>query len=251
MNAPAAAAPSCVLQPGVVALPHSLTWLERSRALIVADAHLAYEEVIGGALPLWSTREALALLQSAIDRMGASEVIFLGDIVHGSRMSDGAARVVANALKRLRTACTVTLVAGNHEGRTRGASVLGATEEWVERDGWQLVHGDGPAAAAARRIIGHLHPAIALGCGNSTPVFLASSRLIVAPALTPYSTGLNVLSRSCAQALLALDCLPRDFTVVASGDACVYPFGTLTALKRVTARAGSPSRSARNRLQSG
>ena len=249
MSAPAAAAPSCVLQPGVVALPHALTWLVQSRALIVADAHFAYEEVIGGTLPLWSTGEALLRLQSAIERMGASEVIFLGDIIHGTRMSQGAAGLVVDALARLRAACTVTLVAGNHEGRSRGAAVLGATEAWIERDGWRLVHGDDPADTAARRIVGHLHPAIALGGGNSAPVFLASPRLIVAPALTPYSSGLDILSRSCAPALRAFGCRPCEFTVVASGESSVYPFGSLTALKGATLRHGSSRRSSRGRLQ--
>lgn len=249
MNPPAAASPAYALAPGVVALPHGLVWMERSRALVVADAHLAYEEVIGGALPLWSTAEALALLLRGVERQRARELIFLGDIIHGSRMSEGAAGVVSSALAQLRERCTVTLVAGNHEGHTRGAAVLGATEVAVERDGWRLVHGDDPTEIASRRIVGHLHPALALGGGKSAPVFLASERLIVAPALTPYSSGLNVLSRECAQALRGFGCVPREFTLVASGDTCVYPFGSLSALNGATTRRGATSRYARKHLQ--
>ena len=246
---PTSAAQTFELQRGIVALPRGLLWLERARALVVADAHLAYEEVIGGALPLWSTQEALVELTEAIERTGATELIFLGDIIHASTMSEGAASVVASTLARLREQCAVTLVAGNHEGRTRGVAVLGATVSWVERDGWRLVHGDDPAHAAVRCIVGHLHPAIALGGGRSVPVFLASSHLIVVPAYTPYSAGLNVLSASCAQALHAFACHPRDCTVVASSIESLYPFGTLSTLKSAMRPGTPPSRYARTRLQ--
>jgi len=251
MNAPTPAVPTAVLQLGAVALPNGLLWLERSRALVVADAHLAYEEAIGGALPLWSTGEALASLERAVARSGAREVIFLGDIIHGSRMSQGAAEIVRGALAALRRACEVTLVAGNHEGRTRGVAVLGETVLFAERDGWLLVHGDDVARGGTRRIVGHLHPTIPLGGGKSAPAFLASARLIVVPALTPYSSGLNVLSRACTQALRAFGCSSAEFAVVASGDSCVYPFGSLTALRAATAGASAGGRYARKRLSPG
>ena len=191
---------------------------------------MAYEDVIGGALPLWSTVEIVETLLRAQRRMQAREIVFLGDIIHGTRMSDGAAAAVHHALDTLRDRCAVTLVAGNHEGRTRGVAVLGETEDAIERDGWLLLHGDEPVQGR-RCIIGHLHPSLRIGSAT-VPAFLAAPHLIVVPALTPYSNGLNVLSSDCTAALRAFG-QTRHFTVVASTEDTVYPFGLLHALRRV------------------
>ena len=220
------------LAPGVFALPGRLLWLEGSRALVAADAHLGYEDVIGGALPLWSTSEIAATLCRTAAELGALEIVLLGDALHGARMNEGAASTVRAALDSMRSVCTVTAIAGNHEGPSRGVAILGEVEDAVERDGWLLLHGDRPGAGAfAPRIVGHLHPCIALGSDRSMPAFVSSSRLVVVPALTPYSHGLSVLSEDMAAALEAFGTRTRDAHVVASGDDRVFPFGTLSRLR--------------------
>jgi metallophosphoesterase superfamily enzyme len=218
-------APSHEVADGVFALPQSLVYLERTGTLVAADVHLAYEDVIGGALPLWSTASAVALLEHAIARTHARELVLLGDIIHGTRMSEGAARVVVAALDALRSQCAVVLVAGNHEGRTRGAAVLGDTVEACDRDGWLLTHGDVPSPV--RSIVGHLHPSLRVGSAANAPVVLANERLVVVPALTPYSSGLDVMSQACARAVRAFGADSGTMQVVASGDDCVFPFGVL------------------------
>lgn len=229
MNA-ARSADRYALAPGIIALPHGLLWMERCGVLAVADAHFGYEDAIGGALPLWSTRDAVETLIRAASHVRAREIVFLGDVIHSSRLSEGAARTVRDALARLRAERTVTIVAGNHEGRSRGAAILGETFESVERDGWVLAHGDVPVAAH-RVVVGHLHPSLPLGGRASVPAFVASQRLVVVPALTPYSPGLNVLSRDAARALRALDPASSRYTVVASIEGRVYPFGFLDELR--------------------
>jgi uncharacterized protein len=232
MKSPKPAAMEYQLFDGVVALTDSLLWLSRSRTIVAADAHLAYEDVIGSALPLWSTAEISSILLQTVRRMDAREIVFLGDVIHGTRMSEGAAATVNRALGVLREACAVTLVAGNHEGRSRGSILLGHTEEAIERDGWLLVHGDKPAGGS-RCIIGHLHPSLPLAAGVRVPAFLAAPHLVVVPALTPYSNGLNLFSRDCATALREFG-ETRDFIVVASTHDRVYPFGGLHRLRRLT-----------------
>ncbi len=230
---PSAAAADYPLADGVVALAGGVALLERSRVLLVADAHFGYEDVMGGgaALPLWSTADMVAALLIAARHSAAAEIVFLGDVIHGSQLSAGAARVVVEALARLRAVAALTFVAGNHEGRSRGAAILGETVESCERDGWLLIHGDRPGRAPARAIIGHLHPSLHLGGGVTTPAFLASERIIVVPALTPYSAGLDVLSDECLAALSPW-CVGRaDLHVVAATGERVYPFGTLAALR--------------------
>ena len=217
------------------ALPDGLLLCEPTRTLVVADAHLGYEDVIGGALPLWSTTQAVATLAIAIAHHGAREIVFLGDAIHGRSMSQGAAARVVGALDALRERCEVIAIAGNHEGRTRGVGVLGETVESLERHGWLLTHGD-IFKASYRCIVGHLHPSLSLGGGASIPAFLGNHRLIVVPALTPYSSGLDVLSTSCATAIRGLGAPPEGLTVVAADSQRVYPFGRLDQLKATLQR---------------
>ena len=213
--------------------PGGFALLTAARALVCADAHLGYEDVMGGGgvLPLWSTTEIVASIALAARRHAVREIVFLGDAIHGAGLSEGAARAVRAALDGLRAQAAVTVVAGNHEGRSRGVAVLGETVEACTRDGWTLVHGDRPEPGAARTMIGHLHPSLHLGGDRSAPAFLAAASLVVVPALTPYSPGLDVMSEACIGALRAWNVTRRDLHVVAATSERVFPFGTLSTLR--------------------
>jgi uncharacterized protein len=234
VRAPSAAAESFPLAESVVALPGGFALLLGARALVCADAHLGYEDVMGGgaSLPLWSTREITAAIAAAAGRHAVREIVFLGDAIHGAALSEGAARAIRAALESLRRLAVVTIVAGNHEGRSRGVAVLGETVESCERDGWTLLHGDKPHAAAARTMIGHLHPSLRVGAGAdcTVPAFLAASTLIVVPALTPYSSGLDVLGGACRDALAPWGVGRSAMQVVAATADRVFPFGSLGSL---------------------
>jgi len=230
MNSRAALAQAIVeLHPGACAAAPGVLWLAASRTVVAADAHLAYEDVIGGALPTWSTADVASQLRKVVERLQARELVLLGDIIHGSRMSEGAAQKVQAALAALRATVRLTLVAGNHEGRTRGRVILGETVESIRRDGWLLVHGDrAPASAGEATVIGHLHPALVMEGGAAVPAFLIADRLIVLPAMTPYSRGLNVLSDACLHALAPFNVASRaQLSVVAATSEMLYPFGRL------------------------
>jgi metallophosphoesterase superfamily enzyme len=237
---PAPAAASVPLAGGVFALAPGLAWLPQARTLVVADAHLGYEEVVGGALPLWSAAETAVTLRLVAERVGARELAFVGDVVHGSSMSEGAARTIGGLLETLREVAQVTLVAGNHEGRSRAAAVLGATVESVERDGWLLVHGDRPLPSGRRAIVGHLHPSLRLGAALTAPAFLASAKLVVVPALTPYSPGLDILSQDCAGVLRAWGVRRRETQVVVVAGERLFPFGSLAELGSLIGTGGEP-----------
>lgn len=230
------------LAPGAFALPSGLLWLKKSGTLVAADAHFAYEDVIGGALPLWSTTEMAATLALAANHCDAGEIVLLGDVIHGALMSEGAARTVAEAIDALRARTPVTLIAGNHEGKSRGAAVLGTTSEQIERDGWVLSHGDRAPRAGTRSIIGHLHPSLHMGGGASVPAFLAGADVIIVPALTPYSPGLDVFSDDCIAALAPWNVQRKDLHVVASTSERVFPFGSLSALRQTLRRPYDPRR---------
>ena len=225
---------SVALGGGAYALAGGLLWIEASASLVVADLHLGYEEAIGGALPLWSLDESLAALERAHAAHGARELILLGDVVHGVRLSDGAAARVLATMERLRKLCTLTIVAGNHEGRTRGAELLGDCVEEIERAGMLLHHGDRPRLSGVRHVIGHLHPSIALGGEQSVPAFLAAPEVIVLPAATPYSRGLNVLARDCRNAIGAYGARGDSTNAIAATATHCYPFGSIASLARAT-----------------
>ena len=248
---PQASAPSHPLAGGVLALPGGFALLEASRTLVCADAHLGYEDVMGGgsALPLWSTDELSAAIAVAASRHAAREIVFLGDAIHGAGLSEGAARAVRAALDMLRTLSYVTVIAGNHEGRSRGVAIFGETVEACERDGWLLVHGDRPQPATERTMIGHLHPSLRLGGGTTAPAFLAARSLIVLPALTPYSSGLEVTGDACGEALAPWGIRPHDVEVVAATADRVYPFGSLALLARARTSAAADGSRGRRRLR--
>ena len=237
---PSPAAVRHPLAPGIAALPGGFALLEASCALLCADAHFGYEDVMGGALPLWSTAEIAATIAVAAQHHRAREIIFLGDLLHGPLMSEGAVRAVQSALLALREVAQLTFIAGNHEGRARGRSILGDTVEGCDRDGWQLIHGDKPAPAGTATIIGHLHPSLHLGGRTAIPAFLASRSLVVVPALTPYSLGLDVLSDACIGALAPYDVRRTDLHVVAASAERVYPFGTLSRLRETMRQPAHP-----------
>ena len=231
MNA-APRALSVALGGGAHALPGGLLWLEASASLVVADLHLAYEDAIGGALPLWSVEESQATLERACVARGARELILLGDVVHGMRISEGAGDRVIAMMRALRECCTLTIVAGNHEGRTRGAALLGDCVEEIERGGMLLHHGDRPRLSGVRHVIGHLHPSIALGGERSVPAFLAAPEAIVLPAANPYSRGLDVLARECRAAIAAYGARVGSTDVIAATETHCYPFGSIASLAR-------------------
>jgi metallophosphoesterase superfamily enzyme len=231
MIPPVAATDAHPIARGVTALPGGFALLTESRVLLCADAHFGYEDVMGAALPLWSTAETAAAIAIAAQRHGAREIVFLGDLLHGPSMSEGAVRAVQAALLGLRDLAPLTFIAGNHEGRERGRSVLGDTVESAERDGWQLVHGDKAPITGTPTIIGHLHPSMHLGGGSSLPAFLSAPRVVVVPALTPYSTGLDVLGDACLAALAPYDVRRSNVQVVVATSERVYPFGTLSRLR--------------------
>jgi metallophosphoesterase superfamily enzyme len=247
MMLPAPAAESHPLARGVVALPGGFALLEATRSLLCADAHFGYEDVMGGALPLWSTAELAATIALVARRHAVHEIVFLGDLLHGAAMSEGAVRAVQRELLALREIATLTFVAGNHEGRARGRSILGDTVESCERDGWHLIHGDKPALPGTPTIIGHLHPSLHLGGRSSVPAFIAARALVVVPALTPYSSGLDVLSDACIGALAPYGVRRADLHVVAASPDRVFPFGTLSRAREALRAPAHPRANAYRR----
>jgi metallophosphoesterase superfamily enzyme len=79
-----------------------------------------------------------------------------------------------------------------------------------------------------------------LGGRVNAPAFLAGRRIVVVPALTPYSSGLDVLSDACIGALAPYGVRRPDLHVVAALDDRVFPFGSLSRLREAARRPAHP-----------
>lgn len=212
-----------------------MLFLAATRTLVAADLHLGYEELIGAVLPLFSLSETVSCLARAIRQTGALELVLLGDVIHGSRMSERTARAIREGLDRLRERTVVFAIAGNHEGAGRGRLVLGPTHETLERDGWILTHGDEPPpqTSGRRAVIGHLHPALHCGGSRTAQAFIVNRSVVVVPAQTPFSPGLDVGSEAARAAVApwARGGGRPKLVVVTPGR--IRPFGFMSDLRRL------------------
>ncbi len=175
---PAPAADTYPLAEGVLALPGGFALLTAARALVCADAHLGYEDVMGGggALPLWSTTEIVASIALAARRHDVREIVFLGDAIHGAGLSEGAARAVRARARRAARAGRGDGRRGQPRGplaRRRGARRDGRGAAPATAGRWSTA--TGPSRARRARMIGHLHPSLHLGGDRSAPAFLAAA----------------------------------------------------------------------------
>lgn len=162
-------------------------WFEDARRLVVADLHWGYSTVHqsrGNLLPCWGDAQIERTLRQLIADYRPREMIWLGDVVHAAEGAKPAERFLAAS------PLPVTVIAGNHDRRWRGAAV-----RTLERDGYFFHHGDAAPAVPPGlvEVIGHHHPAVILdggaGARVKVPALVASEHRLVLPAFSPWSGG--------------------------------------------------------------
>ena len=199
-------------------------WLPQHRTLVVSDLHLekgsAYAARSGQFLPPYDTRETLAQLHEAVQRLDPSCVVALGDSFHDARgperMEPGDRAMVA-ALQEGRD---WVWIAGNHDAAV-SEGVGGRYCETLVLGGLTLRH-EPLAGAEGGEIAGHLHP-----CGKVSMrgrsvrrrCFVSDGHRLVMPAFGAYAGGLNV--RDAAFEPL----FPKGFTAYLLGDGRVFAIG--------------------------
>jgi DNA ligase-associated metallophosphoesterase len=187
-------------------LPERAAFLPAHGLLLVADAHIGKAQAyrrLGQPVPEATTAAALARLDAALARCGATHLVFLGDLLHAatSRGAD-----VARAFGTWRSRhprLAITLLEGNHDRR---AGAL--PPEWgitLHRGAWSLGGGSRitldhePEPVDGRCVLaGHVHPAAVLS-GRAhqrlrLPCFHLGPSLGVLPAFGEF-TGMHVLPR--------------------------------------------------------
>ncbi len=231
--------------------------LPKHRTLAVADAHLGFEEALhedGALIPRGHLEQLFESLEKIFKALNISKaaplerVIVNGDLRHG--FGPLTAREWTEARELLRYleahAQEVVLVEGNHDGNVR---YLAQQHERVRLhtdyrlDGLWFLHGDEEPSEIPEGvhtlIIGHEHPAVGLrdrvtGRVELYKCFLIGRyrgvRLIVQPALNPWTQGSDLLREQPLSPLLHEDELGEFDVYPVADDGTVYRFGPLKAL---------------------
>jgi hypothetical protein len=171
-------------------------WLERARALVVADLHLekgSSYAARGQMLPPYDTRETLVRLSEEVTALDPAVVVLLGDTFHDRKSEDRLARGDAEALMALAGGRTLVWVVGNHDADGPRA-LPGEIADEVALAGLVLRH-EPRAGLSPGEAAGHLHPAAKVRAPRGTVrrrCFVTDGERIVLPAFGAYAGGLNV-----------------------------------------------------------
>lgn len=181
-------------------LPGRALFWDRANALVVADTHFGKSEVFrrqGLAVPDGDTEQDLSRLDSMLASTRASQLLILGDLVHGP-VDDGLARTLSARFERWAgLGVGVGIVAGNHDrslgdpARLAPATVTSA----LELHGLRCVHA-AVEDVGQWTLCGHLHPVVRLaGPARDRmrmPVFWRTGRRLVLPAFGGFTGGHRV-----------------------------------------------------------
>lgn len=172
-------------------------WRDRG-ALLVADPHFgkaATFRALGVPVPSGTTGDALARLESAVSRTGATRVIFLGDLLHARPgRSQGMFDALGSWL-RSRPGVEVLLVRGNHDRHAGDPpDDLGIRCVNAPHVVSPFVLAHHPSSDPAGYVLaGHIHPGVRLyGTGRQRerlPCFVVADDYAVLPAFGDF-TGL-------------------------------------------------------------
>lgn len=178
-------------EPMVLLADRALFWPRRSR-LLIADLHLGKGDAFrsaGIALPRGGTDDDLSRLTTLIERTGASELLVLGDFLHGAA-DDKPWRRHWHAWRQAHAAITVSVLAGNHDRALAGAGLdIQYLGHALDDAPFALRHA--PQSHPTLHVLcGHLHPVLALpGLPERWPAFWLRPERTVLPAFSRFTGG--------------------------------------------------------------
>lgn len=154
----------------LVLMPQRALWWPAGGLLLVADVHLgkaASFRRLGVPVPEATTRGTLDRLDDAIGASGASQVVFLGDLLHSAHAHERATVDEVDRWRAGNPGLNLTLVRGNHDRRAGDPPAqwgIECVDEPLRRGPLALRHHPEPDAQAYV-IAGHVHPAAMVGSG--------------------------------------------------------------------------------------
>lgn len=179
-------------------LPERAVYWDRTKTLLVADAHVGKAATFRAAsipVPRGTTMEGIARLDALVRATGAARIVFLGDFLHARA---GRAPETLDAFQRwhdANPAIRLVLVRGNHD-RQAGDPPPGLGVECVDaplvESPFVMTHHPG-RSVEGYVLAGHIHPGIPLrGMARQRerlPCFWFSADCAVLPAFGDF-TGL-------------------------------------------------------------
>ena len=171
-------------------------WLERERALVVADMHLEKGSAYaarGQLLPPYDTRDALVRLQAEAQALGPRLIVLLGDAFHDREAEARLSPEDVERLFALARGRTLVWVVGNHDPAPP-ARLPGEAADTLELEGLVLRHEPTPGTAS-REAAGHLHPCARITAGGRSVrrrCFVTDGERLILPAFGAYAGGLNI-----------------------------------------------------------
>lgn len=186
-------------------LPERAVHAPALHTVLLADLHLGKGDAFrraGIALPRGGTRQDLERLSDLIARHRPTQVIVLGDLIHGPVPADAAWRSQWRGLLDRHAHVHFAAVRGNHDRALRdarqfeGVSLLDAGVEL----GPLRLHHEPPENGALRSdsseatavVCGHLHPVVRVrqpGLPSRLPVFWLRGQRLVLPAFSAFTGG--------------------------------------------------------------
>lgn len=184
----------------VLAADCTLYW-PRTRTLLAADAHIGKAATFraGGIfVPRGTTTDALARLDGALARTGATRLVFLGDLLHAREGRSPETLRVVGEWRASHAPLEIILVRGNHDrsaGDPPGSLGIACVDGPLIEPPFAFVHH--PRAIEGRyTLAGHVHPAVRLsGPGRQyarLPCFWLRGVGAVLPAFGDF-TGVGII----------------------------------------------------------
>lgn len=183
--------------------------------LLVADAHIGKAtsfQRLGVPVPEATTNDTLARLGALVAATSATQLVFLGDLLHSARGRAPATLAAFKAWRDSHAALKLTLVRGNHDDHAGDPPAdwgVSCVDEPMRIDGLALAHHPEPVPSAYV-LAGHLHPCAWVG-GRAhdrlrLPCFHIGAHVGVLPAFGAF-TGMHPVQAA-----------PGDRVFVTTGD---------------------------------
>ena len=180
----------------LVLLAERVAFWERTATLLVADPHFgkaATFRAAGIPVPRGTTTGSLVRLDRALERTGASRIVFLGDFLHAREGREAETTRVVAEWRRRNASVEMLLVRGNHDARAGDPDPeadIRCIDGPVVESPFVFTHK--PAVSDAGYVIcGHLHPGARLtGPGRERvriPCFWFGERTAVLPAFGEFT----------------------------------------------------------------
>ena len=185
-------------------LPERVVHWPARGSLFVADFHLgkaASFRSAGIPLPSGTTADNVARLDRALDRTGATRIVFLGDFLHSKQGRTPRTFEGFGAWRAARAKVELTIIRGNHDRRAGDPPAewhMHCVEEGGQLGPFVLNHEPGPARRGYA-LSGHIHPAVRMHAAGEKslrlPCFWFGARYGVLPAFGAFTGNAEVLPR--------------------------------------------------------